>query len=215
MPAKFYETTCKYSKLQVAFNHDDHIKKFLGDVRKEHTALPASPPSTGLADVCSAGLEKNLCSFNSFQWRTVVYNRRNCMAAFHLASYLVPLVGSAQTHVPQVFCEPTMASPVHSARLSPNTNVCFKLTRSFRTIALWAFRKAEFMSKSQYTITTLLNRDILNQYVECWYILGTFFELFVGFRMYQFDCTIQWFFWLSLHHFKGLISTGKDLLCNI
>lgn len=122
MPAKFYETTCKYSKLQVAFNHDDHIKKFLGDVRKEHAALPASSPSTGLADVCSAGLEKNLCSFNSFQWRTVVYNRRNCMAAFHLASYLVPHVGSAQTHVPQVSCELTMASPVHSARLSPNTN---------------------------------------------------------------------------------------------
>ena len=69
----------------MVFKHDDHIKKFMQDVRLKDIALPASSPSKGLAVVRSIGLEKNLCSFNSFQWRTVVYNRRNLMAAFHLA----------------------------------------------------------------------------------------------------------------------------------
>ena len=82
------------------------MKKFMQDLRIEHIALP-SKVSKGLTGVCSVGLEKNFCSFNSFQWRTVVYNRRNRMAAFHLASHPFLHVGSTQTHGSQVLGELT------------------------------------------------------------------------------------------------------------
>lgn len=111
-PSKFQETTRKYVKLPVVCQHNSDNTKFLKEKGTEHIALPASSPSKSSGAVCSRGPEKNLCSFNSFQWRTVVYNRRNLMAAFHLASYLFTHVGSTQLYVRQALCEPTIASPV-------------------------------------------------------------------------------------------------------
>lgn len=91
-PEKIEETTCKYSKHQVVFKHDDHTKKFMEDV-KDRAYCSASKLSGQRAHSClQQNLENNLCSFNSFQWRTVVYNRRSLMAAFHLATCAFPHV---------------------------------------------------------------------------------------------------------------------------
>lgn len=148
----------------MAFKRGDHIKRIRKEAGTEHSALPASSPSKGPTVVCSGGLDKNLCSFNSFQRRTVVHNRRILMAAFHLASY--PLPHRLRTEV----CSPGLgelnkASPAlgSAARVSSQHTVCYKLTWSFTAITIWA-SETEHTSKSQHSITTFLNRDILNHY---------------------------------------------------
>lgn len=46
------------------------------DVRIERIVLPEALPEKD-SQFCRRDLEENSCSFNSFQRRTVVYNRRN------------------------------------------------------------------------------------------------------------------------------------------
>lgn len=95
------------------------------------------------------------------------------MAAFHLASYSLPR-GRAEVCSPGLW-ELTMASPAlgSAARVSAQHKVCYKLTRSFTAITIWA-SETELTSKSQHTISTFLNRDILNHSVEHWNISRTY-----------------------------------------
>lgn len=60
-----------------------HVEEFMEDVRIERIVLPEALPEKD-SQFCRRDLEENSCSFNSFQRRTVVYNRRNWLAAFNL-----------------------------------------------------------------------------------------------------------------------------------
>lgn len=146
----------------MALKWGDHVKRIRKEAGTEHTALPASSPSKGPTVVCSGGLDKNVCSFNSFQRRTVVHNRRILMAAFHLASYPLPRQLCTELCSPGLW-ELNMASPAlaTAARVSPQHEVCYKMTWSFTAITIWT-SETEHTSKSQHTITMFLNRDILN-----------------------------------------------------
>lgn len=68
--------------------------------------------------------------------------------------------------------------------------------------------KGELMSKPQLIIT-FLNRDNWNQYSECGNTLRTFLELFVGFRMFQFNCTTQSFSGWDCTALKAWFPQGK------